>query len=67
MCFVQPVCNRNKMHLPTNLVVRAMDGQGQEGIVSASNHLASLVGLMRMESASDKPGGYAIINALTLK
>jgi AraC family transcriptional activator of mtrCDE len=52
-------------YLPTNLVVRAMDGHGEEGIESASNHLASLVGLMRMESAGDKPGGYAILNALT--
>ena len=51
--------------LPTNLVVRAMDGHGEEGIVSASNHLASLVGLMRMESDGDKPGGYAILNALS--
>jgi AraC family transcriptional activator of mtrCDE len=52
-------------YLPTNLVVRAMDGHGEEGTGSASNHLASLVGLMRMESAGDKPGGYAILNALT--
>jgi AraC family transcriptional regulator, activator of mtrCDE len=52
-------------YLPTNLVVRTMDGRGEEGVRSASNHLASLVGLMRMESASDKPGGYAILNALT--
>jgi AraC family transcriptional activator of mtrCDE len=42
-----------------------MDGRGEEGIESASNHLASLVGLMRMESAGGKPGGYAILNALT--
>jgi AraC family transcriptional activator of mtrCDE len=52
-------------YLPTNLVVRAMDGHGEEGIGSASNHLGSLVGLMRMESAGDEPGGYAILNALT--
>ncbi len=52
-------------YLPTNLVVRAMDGQGEEGAGSASNHLASLVGLMRMESSGDKPGGYAILNALS--
>ncbi|WP_454752894.1 AraC family transcriptional regulator [Cupriavidus necator] len=52
-------------YLPTTLVVRAMDGRGEEGIVSASNHLASLVGLMRMESTGDKPGGYAMLNALS--
>jgi AraC family transcriptional regulator, activator of mtrCDE len=52
-------------YLPTNLVVRAMDGHGEEGIVSASNRLASLVGLMRTESAGDKPGGYAMLNALS--
>jgi AraC family transcriptional activator of mtrCDE len=52
-------------YLPTNLMVRAMDGRGEEGIGSASNHLASLVGLMRIESAGDKPGGHAILNALT--
>lgn len=52
-------------YLPMTLVVRAMDGRGEEGIVSASNHLASLVGLMRMESTGDKPGGYAMLNALS--
>lgn len=52
-------------YLPTTLVVRAIDGRGEEGIVSASNHLASLVGLMRMESTGDKPGGYAMLNALS--
>jgi AraC family transcriptional activator of mtrCDE len=52
-------------YLPTNLVVRAMDSHGEEGIGSASNHLASLVGLMRMESTGDKLGGYAMLNALS--
>lgn len=52
-------------YLPTNLVVRSIDSQGEEGIGSASNHLANLVGLMRMESTSDKVGGYAILNALS--
>ncbi|MBO9558825.1 MAG: AraC family transcriptional regulator [Caulobacter sp.] len=50
-------------YLPTNLVVRAMDGD--EGAGSASNQLASLVGLMRMESANDKLGGAAMLNALS--
>ncbi|HEY4316583.1 MAG TPA: AraC family transcriptional regulator [Herbaspirillum sp.] len=52
-------------YLPTNLVVRAMDSDGEEGTGSASNHLASLVGLMRMESNGDKPGGCAILNAFS--
>jgi AraC family transcriptional activator of mtrCDE len=52
-------------YLPTNLVVRAAAGQGEEGLASASNHLASLVALMREESAGDKPGGFAILTALS--
>jgi AraC family transcriptional activator of mtrCDE len=52
-------------YLPTTLVVRAMDGRSEVESGSASDHLASLVELMRMESAGDKPGGYAILNALT--
>jgi AraC family transcriptional activator of mtrCDE len=64
--FIGPPHDRLiRNYLPTNLVVRAMDGQGEEGIVSASNHLASLVGLMRMESTGDKPGGRAILNAFS--
>src|SRR5262249_37758127 len=49
----------------TDLVVRAMDGSGGEGVGSALNDLASLVGLMRKESTSDKLGGSAILNALS--
>ncbi|MFP3556197.1 AraC family transcriptional regulator [Paraburkholderia sp. SIMBA_049] len=64
--FIGPPHDRMiRNYLPTNVVVRAMDIPGDEGIGSASNHLASLVALMRMESAGDKPGGYAILNALT--
>ena len=63
--FIGPPHDRLiRNYLPTNLVVRAVDG-GEEGGGSASNHLASLVGLMRIESASDKPGGNAILNALS--
>jgi AraC family transcriptional activator of mtrCDE len=51
--------------LPTTLMVRAMAGRDEDGIGSASSHLASLVGLMRVESADDKPGGYPILNALS--
>jgi AraC family transcriptional regulator, activator of mtrCDE len=64
--FIEPPHDRLiRNYLPTNLVVRAMDGYGEEGIASASNCLAVLVGLMRMESSSDKLGGYAILNALS--
>ncbi len=64
--FIEPPHDRLiRNYLPTNLVVRAMDGHGEEAIGSASNHLASLVGLMRMESTGDKLGGYAMLNALT--
>jgi len=52
-------------YLPTNLVVRAADN-GEEGMeATASTQLANLVGLMRTESAADKAGGYAILNALS--
>jgi AraC family transcriptional activator of mtrCDE len=52
-------------YLPATLMVRGMDGRGEEGVGPASSHLSSLVGLMRMESAGDKVGGYAMLNALT--
>jgi AraC family transcriptional activator of mtrCDE len=64
-CIAPPHDRLIRNYLPTNLVVRAMDGRGEEDIGSASNRLASLVGLMRTESAGDKLGGYAILNALT--
>jgi AraC family transcriptional activator of mtrCDE len=64
--FISPPHDRlMRDYLPTNLVVRAMDGKGEDGVASASNHLAGLLGLMRTESASDKPGGHAILNALS--
>ncbi|WP_413658124.1 AraC family transcriptional regulator [Paraburkholderia phenoliruptrix] len=52
-------------YLPTNVVVRTMEGRGETGMESAQNHLASFVGMMREESAGDKVGGYAIVNALS--
>lgn len=52
-------------YLPTNVVVRTMEGRGETGTESARNHLASFVGMMREESAGDKVGGYAIVNALS--
>ena len=53
-------------YLPTNLVVRAADRDGNDGgIGSASNPLASLLDLMRTESACDRPGGRAVLHALS--
>jgi AraC family transcriptional activator of mtrCDE len=64
--FIEPPHDRLiRNYLPTNLVVRAVDGHGEESIGAASNYLASLVGLMRMESTGDKLGGCAMLNALT--
>jgi AraC family transcriptional activator of mtrCDE len=64
--FIEPPHDRLiRDYLPANLVVRARDRHGEEGIESAANHLASLVGLMRMESASGRLGGYAMLNMLS--
>ncbi|MGY3076908.1 AraC family transcriptional activator of mtrCDE [Bradyrhizobium sp. LM6.10] len=64
--FIGPPHDRLiRNYLPTNLVVRAMDGNDEEDVGSAANHLANLVGLMRMESAGDKAGSNAILNALS--
>ncbi|AXF05659.1 AraC family transcriptional regulator [Paraburkholderia hospita] len=64
--FIAPPHDRLiRNYLPTDLVVRTMNDDGEEGIGSASNQLASFVGLMREESTGDKVGGYAILNALS--
>ncbi|MCA7960249.1 AraC family transcriptional regulator [Burkholderia multivorans] len=68
--FIRPPHDRLiRDYLPTTLTVRSADGGDDDGNGSgngsASNQLASLVALMRMESAGEKPGGYAILNALT--
>jgi AraC family transcriptional regulator, activator of mtrCDE len=64
--FVAPPHDRLiRNYLPTSLVGRANDGHGDESSGSASNQLASLVRLMRMESAGDRAGGRAILNALS--
>lgn len=52
-------------YLPATLMVRAVDCCNEESVGSAPNYLANLVGLMRLESAGNKPGGYAILNLLT--
>lgn len=64
--FIAPPHNRLiRNYLPTNLVTRAIDGLGKDGIGSATDQLASLVGLMRMESIGDRAGGRAVLNALS--
>jgi AraC family transcriptional regulator, activator of mtrCDE len=63
--FVVPPHDRLvRNYLPANLVVRAMEYE-KENIASASSQLSGLVGLMRMESAGDRAGGRAILNALS--
>ncbi|WP_343656087.1 AraC family transcriptional regulator [Paraburkholderia caribensis] len=64
--FIGPPHDRLiRNYLPTDVVVRTMSGDGEKSIASASNQLASFVGLMRDESTGDKVGGYAILNALS--
>lgn len=64
--FVVPPHDRLiRNYLPANLVVRATKNQSEESIPSALSQLSGLVGLMRMESAGDKAGGRAILNALS--
>jgi AraC family transcriptional activator of mtrCDE len=52
-------------YLPTNVVIRAAGGDADEGVSSASQHLAGLMGLMRLETTIDKLGGNAVLNALS--
>lgn len=64
--FIAPPHDRLiRNYMPGNLVTRAMNRHGEDGIGSASNHLASLVSLMRMESSGDRAGARAILNALS--
>jgi AraC family transcriptional activator of mtrCDE len=64
--FIAPPHDRLiRNYLPTNLVVRTLDGDGETNIGSASNQLASFLGFMREESAGDKVGGHAILDALS--
>jgi AraC family transcriptional activator of mtrCDE len=50
-------------YLPSRLVARASTGQGASGATAAQ--VASLVSLMRTESAADHLGGRAMLNALS--
>ena len=61
----QPHDRLIRNYLPTNVVIRASDSNTDEGVSSASQHLTGLMGLMRLESTSDKLGGNAVLNALS--
>jgi AraC family transcriptional activator of mtrCDE len=64
--FISPPHDRLiRNYLPVNLVARAIDGHRDDGCGSASNQLANLASLMRMESAADRVGKKAILNALS--
>lgn len=64
--FIAPPHDRLiRNHMPADLVARAMNSHGEDGIGSASSQLASLVRLMRMEADGDKAGGRAILDALS--
>ena len=52
-------------YLPPVILAQAAEVPGEEGMKSASNRLAGLVELMRMESTGDRSGGYAIFSALS--
>ncbi|MCX7513067.1 AraC family transcriptional regulator [Frateuria sp. STR12] len=52
-----------RSYLPSRLVARASAGQGAPGATAAQ--VASLVTLMRTESAAEHLGGHAMLNALS--
>jgi AraC family transcriptional regulator, activator of mtrCDE len=63
--FITPPHDRLiRNHMPANLVTRARNSSGEDR-GSASEQLASLVRMMRMESAGDRAGGRAILDALS--
>lgn len=63
--FITPPHDRLiRNYMPENLVTRARNGHGEDRD-SASDQLASLVRLMRMESSGDRAGGRAILDALS--
>lgn len=52
-------------YLPKQFVVRAGPRQGSTEAPSTGAQLASLVGLMRIESADDRLGGHVMLSALS--
>jgi AraC family transcriptional regulator, activator of mtrCDE len=64
--FIGPPHDRLvRNYLPTNLVVHAGAGADDDSGACSSDRLSGLLALMRSESTSDKPGGKAILNALS--
>jgi len=54
-----------RAYLPSTLVVRTGRERGAHDADSAARHLAALVELMRAESTDGRPGGHAILSALS--
>ncbi|MFB2567068.1 AraC family transcriptional regulator [Rhizobium sp. IMFF44] len=64
--FIAPPHDRLiRNYLPLNLVARASDRPRDDDVTPATSQLSSLVWLMRMEAAGDRPGGRAVLNALS--
>jgi AraC family transcriptional activator of mtrCDE len=57
--------NLVRAHLPARLVVSAADHSPGTARPGTGQHLAGLVGLLRMESAEEHLGGLAMLNALS--
>lgn len=64
--FIAPPHDRLiRNYMPANLVTQATHSRVEDGGGHASEQLAGLVRLMRMESSGDRPGGRAILDALS--
>lgn len=64
--FIEPPHDRLiRNYMPAHMVTRAGNGLGDVRDGSDTSELASLVSLMRTESSGDRPGGRAILDALS--
>lgn len=64
--FITPPHDRLiRNYMPTHMVTRARNGLGDVRDGAAPGELASLVSLMRTESSGERPGGRAILDALS--
>lgn len=54
-----------RAHLPARLIVNAMECSSASAESDTSQHLAGLVGLLRMEAADEHLGGLAMFTALS--
>jgi len=54
-----------RAHLPNRLIVNAAENSPGAARPGAGQHLANLVGLLRLESAEEHLGGLAMLNALS--